>query len=131
MRALALLALLLAAGCVSLGEDARLTALAYESWAAVGGPEAPVGAFEGHRVLGGPAVVRFGALPYRVCVPWPWSEWDAAARVIMRYELSKVAWIANAPVGLGWLAWLDAHLHAPPSELHSWWRVCFPREGAE
>lgn len=125
---LALLFLALAAGCIPLGGDKRLDDLAREAWANSGAPERFAGfPVRGVRCIGTPAAI--GGSNVTAYVPWPWSEWDWMAGVIMRYELSKVAWQAHGLDADGSIRWyypfvfLDGLLHLPPSELHSWWRV--------
>lgn len=122
--------LLALAGCVPLGQDDRLDVMAREEWTRVGAPDRFASL-----LVSGQACVGFpGVLGRTAFVPWPWSEWDWMARVIMRYELSKIAWESHGFDRDGSPRWyapftlLDGWLHLPPSEMHSWWRVIAPDE---
>lgn len=129
---LAILALTLSA-CIPLGRNEHLSELAREEWTRVGAAERwaalPI---HGQRCVGLPGAIGGEALD--VYVPFPWSEWDFAARIIMRYEMSKGAWQLHGSDPDGSLRWyfplvfLDGLLHLPPSELHSWYRVLVPGE---
>ena len=126
-EALGLALLLALQSCIPLGRSDRLSQLAREEWTRVGAPDRHLATpiYAGH-CIGSP-----GFIGGYVWVPWPWSEWDACARIVMRYELSKLAWSshgADADGSMRWywpLLYADAFLHGP-SELASWWYALFP-----
>jgi hypothetical protein len=122
-------------GCISLGEDARLTEIAKEEWLRSGPAEQWRGApVKGFLCIGSPAVMGSSKGYLGVYVPWPWNYSEFMTRVIMRYEMSKAAYQlhgVNRDGSIEWYfpyLWLDGLLHFPPSELHSWYRVFFPGE---
>lgn len=116
-----LLALLACGSCIPLGRTDHLDMLAKQEWARVGPPArfadpAPIAASV---CVGSP-----GFLGTTAYVPWPWNEWPAASRVILRYELAKASFQAHAWGHWYWpLAFLDGALHGPVSEPYSWWRT--------
>lgn len=123
-------------GCISLGQDDRLTEIAKEEWTRVGVPSQFDGKLEirGMLCIGSPGVLSESPNVLKMYVPWPWNHCEIATRAIMRYELSKAAWQMQGMDGKGgmyWFfpfVWLDGLLHLPPSELHSWYRALFPGE---
>lgn len=133
---LVVLFVLVLPGCVSLGQDERLTEIAQEEWTRVGAPERFDGKLEirGELCLGSPGVRGESPNILRMYVPWPWNYWEGVTRAIMRYELSKAAWQMqglDGEGGLYWffpIVWLDGLLHLPPSELNSWYYAICPGE---
>jgi len=147
MRFSLLLLLLLVAcslsGCISLGQDERLTEIAQEEWLRSGPPDMFRYTYiRGKLCIGSPAARGHFDGTLSVYVPWPWNYCEFMTRIIMRYELSKVAWqlhgaqlveengpyAAPVTIPICMYMWLDAVFHLPTSELHSWYRSLFPGE---
>lgn len=126
------LAIALLTSCIPMHRAPDLDRIAVEEWYRAAPPVAllrhPIKVVVCVGLTSGAVATPEGITVY---LQWPLNKSEAAARCVIRYELSKLAYVQHAADVAYWLwplAAVDAFLHLPTSEAHSWWRMFVPGE---